>query len=226
MEKRFLEGCLAKGMSLEAIGRQVGKHPSTVSYWLKKHGLAAVGRVRHSPKGKIEQGQPRRMVADGFSIAVIATELDVSKSTVRYWLRRLGLQTRRATNSSGAAVQGGVTMACPKHGLTTFHARSDGGGYRCGKCSSLAVMNRRRKIKRLLVTESGGKCSICGFAGHPAALQFHHRDPKQKDFQLGHPALTRSLERMRAEASKCVLLCANCHSMVEAGVLEVPTFDR
>jgi len=31
-------------MSLEAIGERVGKHPSTVSYWLKKHGLSACGR--------------------------------------------------------------------------------------------------------------------------------------------------------------------------------------
>jgi IS30 family transposase len=30
MDKQFLEDCLAKGMSLEAIGDQLGKHPSTV----------------------------------------------------------------------------------------------------------------------------------------------------------------------------------------------------
>jgi len=29
-------------MSLEAIGKRAGKHESTVSYWLKKHGLEAV----------------------------------------------------------------------------------------------------------------------------------------------------------------------------------------
>ena len=28
-------------MSLEAIGAELGKHPSTVGYWLKKHGLTA-----------------------------------------------------------------------------------------------------------------------------------------------------------------------------------------
>ena len=33
MDKRLLEECLAKGMSLDAIGEKVGKHPSTVSYW-------------------------------------------------------------------------------------------------------------------------------------------------------------------------------------------------
>ena len=43
MQKELLEQCLAEGMSLEAIGKRVGKHESTVSYWLKKHGLDAKG---------------------------------------------------------------------------------------------------------------------------------------------------------------------------------------
>jgi IS30 family transposase len=51
MEKELLEDCLAKGMSLEAIGKQVGKHESTVSYWLKKHGLEAARAEKHSAKG-------------------------------------------------------------------------------------------------------------------------------------------------------------------------------
>jgi copper chaperone CopZ len=31
---------------------------------------------------------------------------------------------------------------------------------------------------------------------------------------------------MRAEAEKCILLCANCHALVEAGVKNVPGVDR
>lgn len=53
MEKRFLEKCLAKGMSLEAIGSEVGKHPSTVGYWLRKHGLSALNADGHAPKGEL-----------------------------------------------------------------------------------------------------------------------------------------------------------------------------
>ena len=41
MEKEMLERFLAEGFSLERIGEQVGKDPSTVGYWLKKHGLKA-----------------------------------------------------------------------------------------------------------------------------------------------------------------------------------------
>jgi hypothetical protein len=67
---------------------------------------------------------------------------------------------------------------------------------------------------------------LCGFAEHPAALQFHHLDPSIKEFHLSQRGYTRSIRRMRAEASKCVLLCANCHALVEAGVEEVPVGDQ
>jgi transposase len=68
MDKRFLEDCLARGMSLEAIGEQVGRHPSTVGYWLKKHGLEAAGASRHRPKGPIDRRELERLVEDGCSL--------------------------------------------------------------------------------------------------------------------------------------------------------------
>lgn len=90
MDKRVLEDCLEKGMSLEAIGRDAGKHPSTVGYWLKKHGLSAAGKKRHSPNGAVDLGRLSRLVEEGVSIGQMAAEFDVGYSTVRYWLRQLG----------------------------------------------------------------------------------------------------------------------------------------
>lgn len=62
---------------------------------------------------------------------------------------------------------------------------------------------------------------ICGYDRHQAALQFHHVDPTEKEYGLSARGLSRSFERAREEASKCVLLCANCHAEVEAGVTQV-----
>jgi hypothetical protein len=53
-------------------------------------------------------------------------------------------------------------------------------------------------------------------------LEFHHLDPGLKEFQLSHNGATRSLARSRAEARKCILLCANCHREVEAGIRALP----
>jgi hypothetical protein len=84
------------------------------------------------------------------------------------------------------------------------------------------VAQRRRAIKRKLVEEAGGRCLICGYDRCQAVLEFHHLDPSLKEFDLGRIGVTRSLERSRAEASKCVLLCANCHREVEAGIAVLP----
>jgi hypothetical protein len=53
-------------------------------------------------------------------------------------------------------------------------------------------------------------------------LEFHHVDPGEKAFGLALRGATRSLQALRDEATKCVLLCANCHAEVEAGVAALP----
>ncbi len=55
-----------------------------------------------------------------------------------------------------------------------------------------------------------------------AALQFHHVDPTQKRLGLSASGVALSLETLRAEAQKCVLLCSNCHAEVEDGTASVP----
>ena len=226
MEKEFLEECLADGLSLESIGKRVGKHESTVSYWLKKHGLSAAGRAAHAPNGKINPARLRSLVEEGASIERMADEFGAGRSTIRYWLQKLGLETERSTRlrESKAACADGAKrthMKCPKHGLSVFVARSDG-RFRCGQCRVAAVAKRRRSLKRILVEEAGGKCTLCGYSRCHRALEFHHLDPGAKRFALARGGQTRSLARLRAEARKCVLLCSNCHAEVEAGIAAVP----
>lgn len=230
MDRGWLEECLAAGMSLDTIGEQAGKHPSTISYWLKKYGLQAAGQARHAPKGSIDKIRLRELADGGASIREIAAELDIGYSTARYWLNRCGLETDHGVRrrESSAARKAGLQQAylrCPKHGHTSFMRRPDG-GFRCQRCNSMAVAERRRQVKRQLVSEAGGACAICGFSGHPRALEFHHVDPTAKKFHLSHQGLTRGIREMRAEAAKCVLLCANCHALVEAGVEKAPAIDR
>jgi hypothetical protein len=113
--------------------------------------------------------------------------------------------------------------ACSRHGRTVFRLDKRG-TYRCVMCSQQRVADRRRRTKEILVEDAGGCCIECGYGVCCAALQFHHIDPRTKSFALSHEGVTRSLDRAREEARKCVLLCANCHAEVEAGfrVLEAP----
>jgi Domain of unknown function (DUF4386) len=41
-------------------------------------------------------------------------------------------------------------------------------------------------------------------------------------FGVAQRGITRSIDQVRAEAKKCLLICANCHAEVEAGVKVVP----
>ena len=112
-------------------------------------------------------------------------------------------------------------MACAHHGSTDFILEGRG-YYRCKKCRAERVAQRRRDVKAILVREAGGKCRLCGYDRWVGALQFHHTDPREKRFNIALRGVARSLERLRAEARECTLLCANCHAEVEAGVAALP----
>jgi hypothetical protein len=166
------------------------------------------------------------MVARGMPIRAMAEQLGVSYTTVRHWLNKYELTTPRAarlasTRQARAAGAQDEIIDCPVHGPTRHVRRSDR-GLRCLACRSDAVTERRRRIKELLVAEAGGCCALCGYADHVAALHFHHIDPSAKSFGLGKTGVTRALAKARAEAAKCVLLCARCHAEVEHGVKRLP----
>ncbi len=221
MERVALERFLAEGLSLAEIGRRVGRHESTVAYWMGKHGLEATDRGKHLPKGALERDELEALVQQGLSISQIALASRRSKATVRHWLREYGLQTRWAERRQGPRDgRRELILTCAHHRLTTFRLRMDA-GYRCAKCNSDAVSKRRRRVKQILVEEAGGACCLCGYDRCLAALEFHHLDPEEKRFQMS-ARFARSLARVRAEARKCVLLCSNCHAEAEAGVAVLP----
>ena len=73
---------------------------------------------------------------------------------------------------------------------------------------------KKRAIKHQLVIYKGGKCQRCGYCKCEGALQFHHRNPEEKDFTLSRINLSKgfSMDELIKEVDKCDLLCANCHS--------------
>ena len=166
------------------------------------------------------------LVAGGASVARISRELGMSRYAVKRALERRGLRTERATrlDASRQARADGIprlTRTCPNHGVGPF-ARDARGTYRCTRCSADAVSRRRRKVKAILVEEAGGRCGLCGYDRCIGALAFHHLDPGTKTFGLAEGGLARSLAHARQEAAKCILLCANCHAEVEAGITSLP----
>ncbi len=74
--------------------------------------------------------------------------------------------------------------------------------------------------KRKAVDYKGGECSLCGYSKCLAALDFHHRNPAEKEGYGAGGALVShwTFERNRAELDKCVLVCVRCHREIHAGL--------
>jgi len=222
MDEVWLRSRIESGRSLESIAREAGRHPSTVAYWANKHGLVSRHASAHTARGTIERQVLQGLVEQGKSVREIASELGRGATTVRHWLRRYELRTQPARYARRDSVKPeGLLRECETHGWTEFVRTGSVGTYRCGCCNSERVAARRRRIKEILVAEAGGACALCGFDLYIGALQFHHREPATKAFGLSVHGVTRSLAAAREEARKCVLLCANCHAMVEAGLRSV-----
>jgi transposase len=220
VERAWLEARLAEGRSIESIAKEVGKHPSTVAYWVKKHDLRSEHATRHAARGGVERETLLELVERGLSVRQISGEVGLSYTTVRHWLAKYGLQSdplhyaRRDGEKPPS-----VLRECPRHGWTDYLPSGRRAFYRCPKCSMERVAARRRRIKEILVAEAGGRCCVCGYDIYIGALHFHHQDPTAKRFAVSRAGTTGSLDSMREEARKCVLLCANCHAEVEAGLV-------
>lgn len=85
------------------------------------------------------------------------------------------------------------------------------------KCDKLRIARNKKWIEDYKL-ERG--CKVCGFKEHPSALDFHHRNPAQKSFEIG--SFNRkgwSLKRIQEEIAKCDILCANHHRMKHHGAM-------
>jgi len=83
----------------------------------------------------------------------------------------------------------------------------------------MLIQTKKQLNKKFLINAFGGKCCLCGYNKCLAALSFHHRDPKDKKFNLskfaGNSELTYEVLR---ELTKVVLLCSNCHAELHSGM--------
>lgn len=83
-------------------------------------------------------------------------------------------------------------------------------------CNSCCVRKNQREKKARAVAFYGGKCIKCGYSKCIEALDFHHRDRKEKEHTPSVIILKWAWERVKKELDKCDLLCANCHREAHA----------
>jgi hypothetical protein len=92
-------------------------------------------------------------------------------------------------------------------------SKSDKPYDRCKKCFNQYCGNRWVDRKIEAIEYKGGKCEDCNlsYPDQPYVIfDFHHLDPSQKEFQW-NKLRQKSLDSIKKELDKCVLLCSNCH---------------
>lgn len=89
------------------------------------------------------------------------------------------------------------------------------------RCNSCYVTRFRTNRKEKAVKLLGGKCCKCGYNKCLKALQFHHLDPAQKNFEISSNTGKLSWNVLEQELKKCILVCANCHAEIHDKATEV-----
>lgn len=82
---------------------------------------------------------------------------------------------------------------------------------KCNRVCSTCRMNYVRYVQRQKgIDILGGKCSNCDEADCEV-LQFHHKNPAEKEFTLSANWANKDWDKLEKEINKCELLCSNCH---------------
>jgi hypothetical protein len=74
-------------------------------------------------------------------------------------------------------------------------------------------IDKYEKRRAKLIALHNDMCHDCRFRHPPHIYEFHHRNPGDKSFELAGAKLNQRWEKVMIEASKCDMLCANCHKV-------------
>jgi hypothetical protein len=144
-------------------------------------------------------------------------EFNLSQTTIRYWLKKYELKSKSREKTER------VCPRCSKEKkLVEFYQRKGkaGASSYCKPCTNEQTAERQRGFKIIAVKYKGGCCEKCGYDKYCGALEFHHLDPKEKDFQLGGIKLLKLTDSVKKELDKCILVCSNCHREIHGGIID------
>ena len=103
----------------------------------------------------------------------------------------------------------GVEKPLSAYGKNKNH--SDGRQYYCRECVAVKRAERCAEARDWVNNykmERG--CTDCGYAVHPHALDLDHLPQYEKLFTVADQ-MHRHIDSVKAEVSKCEVVCANCH---------------
>lgn len=96
------------------------------------------------------------------------------------------------------------------------------------KCSREGKVGRGRRRKILSELRANNGCVVCG-EKDICVLDFHHLHGSSKSKHGGMTvtcAAAKSWKSMWAEIAKCIIVCANCHRKIHAGLVVPPSLKK
>lgn len=79
------------------------------------------------------------------------------------------------------------------------------------KQRALAKIRLQKQRSFIQNFKKSRKCVSCGYKEHPEVLAFHHKNSKEKSFNISISCMF-SRKNLLVEINKCILLCPNCHN--------------
>jgi len=153
-------------------------------------------------------------ISKDYSSYDIAKAENKSQTTIRYWLKKHNLNTEGNIRDQKLikGINNFICCYCKEYKPTDKFYKKTKNTYQsyCKDCFNKYAKQRWKNKKLKAIEYKGGKCSSCGYNKCPDVLEFHHRDPKQKEFDW-KKLRQMSWDKVTNELDKCDILCSNCH---------------
>lgn len=120
----------------------------------------------------IEKELLEDLISSGMSLNKISKNIGKSLSSVRYWVKKYGVESEF---KKFEIKEYGNTKFCPrcKENLTinNFHDKKGkkNGSVYCKSCTTIQTLERMRNMKSQMIEYKGGKCVRCGYDKYQGA---------------------------------------------------------
>lgn len=153
------------------------------------------------------------LVNNNKSIREIALHFNKGKTTIRYWLKKYNLETNVPHQNFNITEK--ICTKCKiLKPIDEYYFKNKTHTCRqaeCKTCFNTRITKQFKDLKSECVNYKGGCCERCGYNRYQGALEFHHQDPKEKDFAISNATSRKLTDKIKKELDKCILVCANCH---------------
>lgn len=221
--KEILEALVNNGLSQRAISVVTKISRTKIQRKLKKYNIQTNRYVRYIPT--ISKEDMENHINNNLSIRELSKLFSVGESKIKTMLKNYGLKTKNVKNKDNIEITTTNLKVCAKckikKKLSYFYVSKKGKIHSwCRECNNKESYSKQTSIKSKAVNYKGNMCNLCSYNKYNGALEFHHLNTNNKDFNISD-LRTYSWEKLKNELDKCVLLCANCHREIHAGVTKL-----